>query len=329
MLNKTIAKFTFLFITFLCAATAAGESAPEIIHSPKNTYTVVNLLGEGAFGKVYAAKDASGVMYAIKCYKDISDKRNFYLDPKREYDIGRELNHPNIIRSYEYFSGTTSKGKTMHYLVLQYVDGKQLYRFPKKCMKLKEFQMAYDRLISALIHALSQDRIYLDMHYGNLMLNKNHEIMIIDVASFFTFDEIREYFSTKVIKKGPDTGQLMLMKDVKIEQFFSKNRELFEEMQKIYEDQELSEVRMKHKVRDRLLLSYFTYYYDKITDACVQLLLRSKLGRKDKIDLRTKIKRSSWSYEEDVDEEIDGPILNYLQELRQLSKSLAFLRKIH
>lgn len=330
MLNKIMAKFTFLFIICLVVThLKAGENIPEVIYSPKNSYTILNQLGEGAFGKVYAAKDASGAMYAIKCYKNIPDKRSFYLDPKREYEIGRELNHPSIIRSYEYFSEVTSKGSTVHYLVLQYVDGKQLYRFPKKCMKVKEVQAAFERLLSAFIHALSHNRIYLDLHYGNLMLTQNYELMIIDVASFFTFDEIHEFFSTRVVKKGVYMDEEKHIKELKLEQFFCKNPELFEKMQKIYEEHEVSEVTMKHKGRDRLLLSYLTYYFDKITDTCVQILLRSDLKRNDKIKLRSKIKLSAWSYEEDVDEEIDQPLLHYLQELRLLTKTFMLFRKIY
>ena len=320
MLNKTAAKFTFFIICLFALHVKAAEPMPEVLYSPKNSYTIINLIGEGAFGKVYAAKDTSGTVYAIKCYKNISDKRSFYLDPKREYDIGRELNHANIIRSYEYFSGLTPKGKTVQYLVLQYVDGKQLYRLPKKCMKVKEVLNAFDQLLSALIHAISYDRIYLDLHYGNLMLNKSYELMMIDLASFFTFDEIHEYFSTRVVKKGFSNTEGKQIKDLKIEQFFSKNAELFEKMQEIYENEALSEVKMKRKARDRLLLSYLTYYFDKITDACVQIILRSDLDRNSKINFRTKIKRSAWSYEEDVDEEVDQPILHYLHELKQLSK---------
>lgn len=319
MLNKIIS--TFLFCLFAVHVIAEG-SIPEVICSPKNTYTIIDLLGEGVFGKVYSAKDASGATYAIKCYKNISDSRDFYLDPKREYEIGRELNHPNIIRSYEYFSGTSPKGKTVQYLVLQYVDGKQLYRFSKGCMNFNKALTAFDRLLSALIHALSYERVYLDLHYGNLMLNKSFEIMIIDLASFFTFDEIHEFFSTRVVKKGPYAKEEKQIKELKIEQFFSKNTQLFEKLKKIYQDHELSDVIMKRKARDYLLLSYLTYYFDKITDACVQIFLKSDLNRNSRVNLRTKIKRFAWNYEEDAEEEIDQPILYYIQELKHLSKAL-------
>lgn len=310
----------FAFCYFSLPA-GAGESIPEVICSPKKCYSILGSLGEGAFGKVYLAKDSSGAHYAIKCYKKTSDRRDFYLDPKREYEIGRQLNHPNIIRSYEYFSAT-SKGKSMHYLVLQYVDGDELYRYPKGCMNLKETFNAFDRLLSALIHALSCERVHLDLHYGNLMLNQDFEIMVIDLASFFNFDEIHDFFSTKVIKKAPEKTQEKMIKEMKIEQFFSKNPLLFEKLHKIYQEHDLEDIEMKRKVHDHLLLSYLTYYFDRITEVCVQIVLRSDLGRDERMNLRTKIKRAAWNYDEDADEGIDQPLLYYIQKLKQLTKSL-------
>lgn len=321
MLKKITAVLAFMIVYCLSTICLEAGSIPEVIKSPKNSYTIIEKLGEGAFGKVYSAKDASGNIYAIKCYKDTSDSRKFYLDPKREYEIGRELNHPNIIRSHEYFSGT-SKGKIVHYLVLQYVDGEQLYRFNKRCMNLKEATLAFDRLLSAFIHALEHERLYLDLHYGNLMLNQSFDIMIIDLASFFTFDEIHEFFSTKVVKKGPHIEEEKSVREMKIEQFFSNNPALFEKMQRVYQDNDLADIKAKGKVHDHLLLSYLTYYLDQMTEVCIQIILKSDLDRKSRMSLRAEIKRLAWNYEEDVDEQIEKPLIQYIQKLKQIPKSL-------
>lgn len=320
MLKKISMAFSLWFAIGLFCMQLEARSIPDVIYSSKNRYTILDLLGEGVFGKVYSARDSSGSMYAIKCYKNISDSRDFYLDPKREYQIGRKLNHPNIIRAYEYFSGK-SKGKEVHYLVLQLVDGKKLYDIPRGCINLEETIKAYDHFLSALIHALAHDLVYLDLHFGNLMMNEDHEIMIIDIASFFTFDEIHEYFSTKVVKKGPRGEDNTLVKNMKLEQFFSRNPELFEKLQKTFDGHDLGDIVMKRKSRDHLVLSYMTYYFDKMTEACVQIVYKSNLDRKSRIDLRAKMKLFAWNYEEDVEEEIDRPILYYIQTLKQLSKT--------
>lgn len=366
MLSRRLTGAYFFLAICSFGAFAKIDCMSEVLHSPTKTYTLLETLGEGVFGKVYFAKDSSGNMFAIKRYKDIGDSRGFYSDPKREYEIGRKLNHPNIIKSYEYFS-ETKKNKVVHYLVLQYVNGKQLYKYSKGCMKVKESLAAYDRLLSALTHALNNERVYLDLHFGNLMLSQNHQIMIIDLASFFTFDEIHEYFHTKVIKKGPniddtrvthqdcfdlnithqddleinqmgkvcekecgvgddresDTGdELITLKKLKLQQFFSSQPELYQKMLRVYQESEESSVQVKGKHRDYLILSYMTYYLERVTEACVHVVMKSNFDRSTRVNFRTRIKRISWNYEEDVDEGIDHPVIQYLQQLRQLTQTL-------
>lgn len=313
---------TFLLpATLFVGAIFSGEPIPDVIRSPSKTYKVTGVLGEGVFGKVYSAKDTEGTLYAIKCYKNISDNREFYSDSKREYEIGRLLNHPNIIRSYDYFT-INSKGKKDRYLVLQHVDGKQLYKYPKRFMTLKKAFTAIDRVLSAFIHAYTHDCIYLDLHFGNLMLNQNHEIMIIDLASFFTFDEVHQFFRTHVVKKGPGENE-KYVQPKKLDYFFSKNPELFEKMKTVFHEYDDSEsVLMKRKANDRLMLSYLTYYLDNITNTCAQLLVKSDMSRSDRMELRTNFKRLSWNYEEDVADQIDRPFVHCLTELRQMNKEI-------
>lgn len=309
-------------IACLCFPESVDESIPEFLCSEKKCYTILDVLGEGAFGKVYSAKDASEALYAIKCYKKNSMGAYFFSDPKREFEIGQQLDHPNIIKTYDYFSAAY-KGELTDYLVIQYVDGSPLSNYPKRCMGREESLKAFASLVSALIHALSQDRLYLDLHSNNLMLNKNYELMVIDLASFFTFDEIYTYFQTKITESSArDVHNAQMFKNAKIEQFFSENPQLFQKMEFLHKKNAGIASEDEGRIKDAIILYLLTDYFNRITDTCVALVLKSDIERNERIALRTKLKNVAWAYEEDVDEGIDLPISHYIEQLAALHSSL-------
>lgn len=300
----------------------ASESIPEFLRSEKNCYAILDVLGEGSFGKVYSAKDTSGALYAIKCYKKNSTGAYFFSDPKREFQIGQELDHPNIIKSYDYFSAEQD-GELTDYLVIQYVDGSPLSNYPKRCIGREESLQAFAKLVSALMHALSQDRLYLDLHSNNLMFNQNYDLMVIDLASFFTFDEIYTYFQTNITEssvRGIQNKQLV--KNAKIEQFFSENPKLLARVQLLYNGNAGITSEVDRRIRDAIILYLLTDYFNRITDTCVELVLKSDIERNERIMLRTKLKSIAWTYEEDVDEGIDLPISHYIEQLEALNGTL-------
>lgn len=312
-----------LFVTVFCFINpvSAFESIPEVICSPKNCYTILEKLGEGAFGKVYSAKDSSGTLYAIKCYKNRSFSGfDFFSDPKREFERGQQLDHPNIIKSYDYFSDVVD-GEPVDYLVLQYVEGATLSQHPKRSLRQKEILKAFEKLLSALTYALTQDLVHLDLHGGNLMLDRNYELMVIDLASFFTFEEINDFFVAKSSKSSTEVQERQLFKEAKLEQFFAENPRLFAKMQQVYQGN-VARSSGKSEMRNHILLIYLVEYFNRITDSCVDLILKSDLDRGERIALRTKLKNYAWNYEEDADEGIDQPISYYLEQLSKLSASL-------
>lgn len=321
MLKKIITALLFLGCFCFNKPMDASESIPEFLCSEKNCYTILDVLGEGAFGRVYSAKDSSGALYAIKCYKKNPVDSYFLSDPKREFEIGQQLDHPNIVKTYDYFSNG-NKGEVTDYLVLQYVDGSPLSYYPKRCMGHEESFEAFAKLISALMHALSQDRLYLDLHSANLMLTQNYELMVIDLASFFTFDEIHSYFMSKIVEHKGDVQNKQLFKEAKLEQFFSKNPNLFARMQNLCQGNTIPAPTANTELQNAMLIFLLTDYFNRITDTCVELVLKSDLERDERISLRTKLKNFAWAYEEDADEGIEKPISYYIEQLAALNSTL-------
>ncbi|KAH1042048.1 hypothetical protein AAZX31_09G075100 [Glycine max] len=98
-------------------------------------YELGKTLGEGNFGKVKLARDThSGKLFAVKILdkSKIIDLNN--IDQiKREISTLKLLKHPNVVRLYEVLAS-----KTKIYMVLEYVNGGELFDKIASKGKLKE-----------------------------------------------------------------------------------------------------------------------------------------------------------------------------------------------
>lgn len=252
---------------------------PEVnlttVCSTKECYTPIDLLGEGSFGKVYSVVDSQGTIYAMKSYKDQSwdyiELLETFGSVEREYERGQLLNHPNIIRSYDFFKSDIENGEQNSNLVLQYVDGKPIYKVKHPELSKETAITASLELIDAMRYALSFDLLYLDLHEGNIMLDKNNKIMVIDLASFFDFEEIEKYFfnkptyTSKYAKK-----QAISIKEKKLEKFFQhpKVKQLI--------DKNVKNVQVKSQGTGSLNLSrnfFAVAHFYMVTEFCFESIL--------------------------------------------------------
>lgn len=81
------------------------EAKEKVINSTSEQYRIIHLLGSGAFGKVYAVKNSKGARFALKLIQQYqSNSDHIFLSAQREFERGQMLNHPHIIKSYEFFT---------------------------------------------------------------------------------------------------------------------------------------------------------------------------------------------------------------------------------
>lgn len=87
-----------------------------------NNYSIVDIIGEGAFGRVFIGLDKTGKKYAIKCLL----KRNILKGDSlfNEIKIGVKVNHPNLLKIKEVYEDITKV-----YLVMEYCEGGDLFDF--------------------------------------------------------------------------------------------------------------------------------------------------------------------------------------------------------
>lgn len=178
-----VACYIFLQVAFLPA------QEPRLCSS-NNCYSIIEMVGEGAFSKVFSVENLQGEKLALKTYVNKSQSFLQDCDPEREFLIGKTLDHPNIIKSLELFSTTSSDGSVSDYLILQFCNGKTLRSIEKNALLYQEAKHIIIQLLDALSYSLSQGKIYTDFHEENILITQNFDIMIVDLSSFYTTKEM-------------------------------------------------------------------------------------------------------------------------------------------
>lgn len=347
----------FLSLAFDCKAESQSseESCLELedkIYSASECYTIIKKIGEGAFGKVYEVESSKGERFALKSIKQEPDlSLGIYEDAEREFLRGQLLDHPNIIRSYDFFTYNHPSGIASKNIVLQLVRGMTLHLRPRKSLSLEQAVVAVSQFSNAIHYALTLNLLHLDLHEGNVMMSDRSEVMIVDLASFFTYEEIFSYLmasssresldsyaeeSTKLLGNAQinlDQNTVPTEREEKIKIFFEQNPVLFSRLKKICQNEPKM---MSHRLEFRpnqsndgesdlsdsqtgLSVAIFeAYYFERLTDVCMCLLSKSDMAREDKINRQIEIKKIALNYHEDIEDEQPMPIHFYVDQLLQV-----------
>lgn len=343
-------------ITFIVQGFA--EDAEPIFHpgdvvcSSKECYTIINQLGEGAFGTVFSVENSQGEPFALKTYKNHEDyifSSSLFANVQREFQRGQSLNHTNIIKSYDLFVHHLTPDQPINNLVLQLVEGKTLSETRRKSLAGEEAIHAAFQFSSALQYALTLGFMHLDLHEGNIMLSDEGELMIIDLASFFTFDELFSYVATtenleepqqkeQTVKISATHARLAdkpeaapILQAEKIRQFFLRKPELFAQLKRARQPNTMvhkfaapipgSDGSAESNANNPNYAGLLCYYFDNITEICIKILKKSNLNREDKINLQAEIKKLSWNYLEDFDEGKEVFFDDYMDKLLKIFQS--------
>lgn len=139
-------------------------------------YELGRTLGEGTFAKVkFARNKDTGEAVAIK----IIDKERILKHKmiKREIATMKLIKHPNVVHLKEVLA---SKKKV--YIVLEYVDGGELFDKIVDAGKLKEDQARkyFQQLVHAVDYCHSRGVYHRDLKPENLLLDSNGDLKVSD-----------------------------------------------------------------------------------------------------------------------------------------------------
>ncbi|XP_048048733.1 serine/threonine-protein kinase tousled-like 1 isoform X6 [Megalobrama amblycephala] len=145
-------------------------------------YLLLHLLGRGGFSEVYKAFDLIEQRYAAVKIHQLNKnwreekKENYHKHACREYRIHKQLDHPRIVKLYDYFSlDTDTLSVSCRFCtVLEYCEGNDLdfYLKQHKLMSEKEARSIVMQIVNALryLNEIKPPIIHYDLKPGNILL---------------------------------------------------------------------------------------------------------------------------------------------------------------
>ncbi|MBC7088267.1 MAG: Stk1 family PASTA domain-containing Ser/Thr kinase [Tissierellales bacterium] len=148
-----------------------------------NRYEILEQIGNGGMSTVYKAKCHLLDRYvAIKVLKeDLTNDEDFVKKFRKESQAAASLSHPNIVNIYD-VGYENIDGKDIHYIVMEYINGKTLKEIIKEKGKLNESEaLNYSiQIAEALKHAHKNHIIHRDIKPHNIMITQDNIVKVTD-----------------------------------------------------------------------------------------------------------------------------------------------------
>ncbi|KAL6322316.1 hypothetical protein AAG906_005288 [Vitis piasezkii] len=154
-------------------------------------YEIGKTLGEGSFAKVkYARNSDTGDSVAIKVLdRDHVLRHKMVEQIKREISTMKLIKHPNVVTIFEVMAS-----KTKIYIVVEFVDGGELFDRIAKNGRLKEDEARryFQQLINAVDYCHSRGVYHRDLKPENLLLDSYGVLKISDFGLSALSQQVRE-----------------------------------------------------------------------------------------------------------------------------------------
>jgi serine/threonine protein kinase len=141
-------------------------------------YQLTELIARSGMASIFKAVDrVSGTTVAIKVpYLQFESDVVFYGRFKREEEVGRRLDHPNIIKVL------TPRHKSRMYIAMEYVDGISLRAIMRDERPLRtERALDFARQIcDAMVYMHSQGVIHRDLKPENVLVTADGKVKLMD-----------------------------------------------------------------------------------------------------------------------------------------------------
>ena len=182
----------------------------EVKKDPHCDYKEIKILGEGSFGKVSLVKHkVTGIVRAMKSIKKLTFKKNNDLTILNEINILKKIDHPNIVKIYEFFITDD-----FYYILMEYCEGGELLDLINES-DFTEIQAAFImyQIFSAINYCHKIKIIHRDIKPENILINKNenglYRVKICDfgTSQIFHKGEIQDKVVGSLYYIAPDVLQ--------------------------------------------------------------------------------------------------------------------------
>ena len=145
-------------------------------------YKILSFLGEGSYGRVFKAREIStGRVIAVKKVL-IGNSHSIYKKTIKEINLLKNLDHPNIVKYYDYF-----EEEDCIYLMMEYLEGWTLKQYINNNQNITEESARI--IIKQLLKALSYlhytcDICHRDVKPENMMFKDKNDINSLKLLDF-------------------------------------------------------------------------------------------------------------------------------------------------
>ena len=147
-------------------------------------YCILRPLGEGGMGKVFlAAHKQDGQQVAIKVLppKRALQEEQTLLRFRREMDLSRRVQHPNLARTLE-----VGRDEDIYFMIMEYIAGESLYQTVKAehggPLRVPDTARFFLKVLDGLGAAHDGGLIHRDIKPSNIMVTPEGDAKILDLG---------------------------------------------------------------------------------------------------------------------------------------------------
>jgi calcium-dependent protein kinase len=163
---------------------------------PTLKYKVLNKLGDGSYGTVFSAINIlTGTKIAMKRIEKIKENEIDDLQIKNEIDILKKLDHPNIVKIFEFYDT-----KKNYYIITEYCKHGELYGYIKYSYSEKQLAVLFYQVFSGLCYLHDNHILHRDLKLENIMISEIEKDLSSN--SDFFWIKIIDFGTAKIFKKS-------------------------------------------------------------------------------------------------------------------------------
>ncbi len=163
---------------------------------PSKKYKVVKRLGDGSYGTVYSVVNIqTNVTVAMKKIEKVKENEIDDLEIKNEIDILKKLDHPNIVKIYEFYNTLTD-----FYIVTEYCKKGELYGYIKNTYSENQLAVLFYQVFSGLYYLHDHHILHRDLKLENIMISDIEKDLKTKEDYFWI--KIIDFGTAKIFKKN-------------------------------------------------------------------------------------------------------------------------------